>query len=245
MAANAKALRYITYNDSKGIHKAKEHIKYMEANRDHHRNNPHLFSMESDHVDRRQFFRRLEEQKPSPNVAVMHKMVITLSEQERNELQIDLRELGRDVMSRFSAKINRDIDWVGAIHDDRGHPHLHIAYRGRDKNGSRVFIGKAEINELKKIADEEKVRQAERNLGPEKAHRVMDRLQRIAEQEKNRERPSYERGMTGDIMQLIANQIQQAAREAEYDRERASKRSQREMKKEAKRRKNREQGMDR
>lgn len=220
-----KVLNYIGHGP-KMITKAKEHIKYMEANREHHRNNPHLFESEKDHVPRQSFFRRLEKQKISPRHAFMHKMVITLSEQERNELQIDLKELARDTMARFGAKVNCRLDWVGAVHDDQGHPHVHIAIRGRDLDGKPIFIGKQQIRDLREIADQEKVRQAERNLGPEQAEKTMERLNQHVIRESRGNEPNF-----GEILfKGLTVEFEKMIRKADQERKKSRNRRERETK---------------
>ncbi|MDW2798081.1 hypothetical protein RZO55_10890, partial [Clostridium boliviensis] len=122
LAATVKPLRYIKSGEG-AVRSAKNHIKYITAPREHHRNNPHLFDETRNYVNRREFFNELERQKPSPRHAFMHKLVISFSEEERDRLQLDLMELTRDAMARFKVLLNRELDWVAAIHDDKGHPH--------------------------------------------------------------------------------------------------------------------------
>ncbi|WP_411802240.1 hypothetical protein [Bacillus paralicheniformis] len=33
-------------------------------------------------------------------------------------------------MNRFETKYNVKLDWVSAVHDDKGHPHAHVVIRG-------------------------------------------------------------------------------------------------------------------
>lgn len=259
MAANVKILAYIGHQKGH-ITKAKEHIKYMIAPREHHRNNPHLFDKNNDYVNRREFFDRLEQQKPSPRHAFMHKMVITLSEEERGRLKIDLKELARDTMSRFEGKTNHRIDWVGAIHDDRGHPHVHLAFRGRDKDGKPIFIGKEQIRQLRQMADQEKVRQAERTLGPHKAHEILGemRLEQVKKQTRefnqkmqgrsNEQKHEFSNGKQGssvhDLGDALIGGFQQMIREADHEREQAEHQARRELERKAKKKK-RSRGMER
>lgn len=240
MAANVKVLAYIGHQKGH-ITKAKEHVKYMVAPREHHRNNPHLFDENRDYVNRREFFDRLEQQKPSPRHAFMHKMVITLSEEEQGRLKTDLRELARDTMARFEGKSGHRIDWVAAIHDDKGHPHVHIAFRGRDKDGKPIFIGKEQIRQLRQMADQEKVRQAERTLGPHKAHEILGKMrleqakqqtselnQKMQGRSNEQKHGFYHDSKQGsshnlghDLSHALMGGFQQLIREANHERERA------------------------
>lgn len=240
VAANVKVLEYIGHR-GKYISKAKEHIKYMIADREHHRNKPTLFDQDNDKVDRKKFFERLEQQKPSPRHAFMHKMVITLSEEERISLQINLKELARDTMLRFEGKTNHKIDWVGAVHDDKGHPHVHIGFRGRDRNGKPIFMGKEQIRELRKIVDQEKVRQAERNLGVEKAHEKIEKLNHKAQQYKEKGRGMDRSNNLGaGMIQGLTNAFQQLIYEADREREQAQRQQSSRHKKQKKKQKDQE-----
>ncbi|MEH7455620.1 relaxase, partial [Gottfriedia acidiceleris] len=117
MVATVKVLRYIKYNGTpKPIHSAKEHIKYIEADREKHRTKPVLFNGKEDKVDRKEFFKLLEEQ--PKNCVVIHKMVLTMSEDEQKRLKIDMKELARDTMASFETKIGKSLRWCGAYHDD-------------------------------------------------------------------------------------------------------------------------------
>lgn len=256
VAATVKPLRYIP-NGKGAIRTAKDHIKYMTAPREYHRNNPHLFDATRDYVHRREFFDRLEKQRPSRRHAIMHKLVISFSEAERNRLRIDLKELTRDAMSRFETRLGQQLDWVAAIHDDRGHPHVHVVYRGRDLLGKPVFVGKEHLRDLRRIVEEEKVRQVERTFGPEKARQILEDLEKEMEARKRRyrlereapfrpdpdrparvERSDGGRDLTGDLVHGIGNFFERLAREGEREAEQARKQARRA----ARRRKGQERG---
>ena len=240
MAATVKPLRYIKSGEG-AIRSAKNHIKYITAPRKHHRNNPHLFDETRDYVNRREFFNELERQKPSPRHAFMHKLVISFSEEERDRLQIDMMELTRDAMARFKVLLNRELDWVAAIHDDKGHPHVHVVYRGRDKNGKPVFVGKEHLKELRKIVEEEKVRQAERTLGVEKAHEIIKEI-KVLEMQKKLAKEKDEtptRGVGNGLVKGLTDAFAQVLREAEWEREQARREAERRERKKEKKKQNR------
>jgi type IV secretory pathway VirD2 relaxase len=248
MAANVKMLKYISHNGTeKPIHSAKEHIKYMEANREKHRNKPDLFNDKADKLDRREFFKRIQEQ--PKNGVVLHKMVITLSEDERNRLQIDLRELARDTMAAFETQIGRRLDWVAAIHDDEGHPHVHIAFRGRDQDGKQVGIYPIHVKQLKEIADKEKIRQAERNLSRSQVRDIIKELDK--ERESSRyiqyEKSYSDRSVSNrnDFSKDMLNIVEQMIKQSQREIERAQRRAEYEAEREAKRKRNRGRGMER
>lgn len=161
MVAHVKSLGFASHNKGgKPITHIKEHIKYMEVDRDHHRNEPDLFNQDQDNIDRRDFFQKLNEQ-PKRGV-VGHKLVISLSEEERQNYKTDLKELVRDTMNRFEGKHNVQLDWIASVHDDEGHPHAHIVIRGYNEEGKQVGMYPKHIKDFQKFADQEKERQFER-----------------------------------------------------------------------------------
>lgn len=202
MAATVvKMLGYLSNNGTdKPIHKAKEHIKYMEVNRDHHRNNPHLFNQKDNHLDRKDFFKSLEDM-PNQGV-IMHKLVLSLREDDRDNLQIDLKELTRDTVERFQLSMDRRFEWVAAIHDDDGHPHIHVAIKGRDVEGRQIFFAQKNVKDLKRIAHQEKILQAERN--PEVSRSAVRESERDTKQEEREDKAEGRAtGLLGQIQALI------------------------------------------
>lgn len=167
MVAHVKSLGFASHNKGgKPITHIKEHIKYMEADREHHRNEPDLFNQDQDKIDRRDFFQKLNEQ-PKRGV-VGHKLVISLSEEERQNYKTDLKELVRDTMNRFEGKHNVKLDWIASVHDDEGHPHAHIVIRGYNEESKQVGMYPKHIKDFQKFADQEKERQFERQQEPER-----------------------------------------------------------------------------
>ena len=166
MVAHVKSLGFASHNKGgKPITHIKEHIKHIQADREHHRK-PELFSKDRDHVDRREFFHKLNEQ-PRRGV-VAHKLVISLSEEERSNFKTDLKELVRDTLNRFEAKHNVKLDWISAVHDDAGHPHAHVVIRGYNEDGKQIGMYPKHIKDLQQLADQEKERQFERYQEPER-----------------------------------------------------------------------------
>lgn len=235
LAATVKPLRYIKSGEG-AVRSAKNHIKYITAPREHHRNNPHLFDETRNYVNRREFFNELERQKPSPRHAFLHKLVISFSEEERDRLKIDMKELTRDAMARYKALLNREIDWVAAIHDDKGHPHVHVVYRGRDKEGKPIFVGQKHLKELRKIVEEEKVRQAERTFGVEKSHEIIKEIKVLEMQKKlaKEKDKNPTRGVGNGLVKGLTDAFAQIIYEAEREREQAKREAERKARKKKK-----------
>ncbi len=178
MSAHVKSLGFISHqHHARGLRAAKQHVKYITADREHHRRKPELFNDKEDNLDRRVFFQSVTDQ-PQRGV-IAHKMVLTISEDEQQRLGIDLRELVRDTMQRYQALHNVRLDWVSAIHDDEGHPHAHIVVRGYDAAGKQVGFYPKNIRDIQRIAEQEKTLQAERN---QEQQQERDFLKELAEE---------------------------------------------------------------
>lgn len=173
MSAHVKSLGFASHNGGgKPITHIKEHIKYIEADREHHRSQPELFNQDHDHVDRKEFFQKLNEQ-PHRGV-VGHKLVITISEDEQQKYGTDMKTLVRDTMNRFELKHDVRLDWVASVHDDKDHPHAHVVVRGYNEDGKQVGIYPSHIKDLQKFADQEKQRQFERQPEQRNLFREME-----------------------------------------------------------------------
>ncbi|MGW6353371.1 relaxase/mobilization nuclease domain-containing protein [Streptomyces sp. NPDC055080] len=245
MAVNIKVLRYIAHKGTeKPINKAKEHIKYMEANRETHRNNPDLFNGKENDIDRKDFFKRIENQ-PRNGVA-LHKFVITISQDERDRLNIDLRELARDTIAAFETKTGLQLDWVGSIHDDEGHPHVHIAYRGKDLNGKDIFIGPKQIEQLKRVAEREKVRQAELTLSKDQIRDIEKELEKERSYNPEPYEREYRTPIQRDFSKTMFNLVDQLIKQSQRDIERVQNKAWKDEERDGqKRRKNKGRGMER
>lgn len=179
MVAHVKSLGFASHNTGgKPITHIKEHTKYIEADRDHHRNTPELFNQNQDKIDRRDFFQKLNEQ-PKRGV-VGHKMVFSLSEDERERYNTDMKTLVRDTMNRFEGKHNVQLDWVASVHDDEDHPHAHVVIRGYNEEGKQVGIYPSHIKDLQDFADQEKERQFERQQPDRDLLKEMEQEREIA-----------------------------------------------------------------
>ncbi|AQP98315.1 relaxase/mobilization nuclease domain-containing protein [Bacillus sp. 275] len=178
MVAHVKSLGFASHSKGgKPITHIKEHIKYIELDREHHRTPPELFTAAQDIIPRIEFFKKLNEQ-PKRGV-VGHKLVISLSEDEQGRFATDLKELVRDTMNRFEGKHNVKLDWIAAVHDDKGHPHAHIVIRGYNQDGKQVGLYPSHLKDLQTFAEQEKERQFERSKGKRKSR---DFLRELAEE---------------------------------------------------------------
>jgi type IV secretory pathway VirD2 relaxase len=164
MTALMRTIGFESYNNrKKGDPKAaaKRHTKYIEEEKAHHRNKPVLFNDKENVVNRIDFYQKINKQ---PNRGVVaHKFILSLSEEEWKRGKIDLREWTRETMSSYQMKNKKQLDWVGAIHLDEGHPHVHIVVRGIDNQGRQVGFYPKNINQMQTIVEQQRERLEKRN----------------------------------------------------------------------------------
>jgi hypothetical protein len=187
LTAHVKHLGFASFRgkEKNPIAAIKRHIKYIEEDKEHHQNTPQLFNAESDFVQRREVYGKLNAQ-PKQGV-VGHKLVITLSEDEWRRGKIDFKELVRETMSSYAMRNKISLDWVAAVHHDEGHPHAHVVILGRDDQGRQVGLYKKQIKQIQQIAEHQRERLATRNLQREQ-ERTLEALLRDLEQERPMER---------------------------------------------------------
>jgi hypothetical protein len=159
MSVMVKALGYYSHKQgTRGLSKLKQHLKYLEHGKQH-QNEPKGFDPERDDVTRRQFMGQMHEQPPRGVVA--HKLVLSLSQDERDRHGIDMKHLVRDTMADFERATGRSLRWVAFEHDDPGHPHVHVVVAGYDNAGKQVGIYPKDLKDLAQLADRQLGRQAE------------------------------------------------------------------------------------
>ena len=56
--------------------------------------------------------------------------------------RVDLERLTRDLMTRMERDLATRLEWVAVSHFNTGHPHVHVALRGRRADGSALMLGR-------------------------------------------------------------------------------------------------------
>ena len=56
--------------------------------------------------------------------------------------QLDMQQLARGVMARVEREDGAGLEWVAVAHYNTGHPHVHIAMRGIDRQGREIRLPK-------------------------------------------------------------------------------------------------------
>lgn len=155
MAVMVKTLGYFSHKGGKtagGLSKLKAHLKYLEHGKIHE-NDPRGFDRDSDLVRRRDFLNVVEQQ-PERGV-IAHKLVFSLSQDERDRLGVNLKDVVRDTMSAWESRLGRNLTWIGFEHIDKGHPHAHVVVAGY-ADGKQVGIFERDLRWLQETADRSK-----------------------------------------------------------------------------------------
>lgn len=155
-----------TLNKSRPYRALNKHIKYILDQKENQRNKVEPFGkFDHEKPTRKGFMKKLREQKQHGVIA--HRLIFSLSEEERNNYNVDLKELVRDSLEQYEARWKTKLDWIGAIHDVEGHPHAHIVIRGRDELDRSVYINTDRMQQMARYAERSKERQRDRVKEPE------------------------------------------------------------------------------
>jgi len=196
VAVMIKALGFYSHKGGPGgIRKVRQHLKYLEFAKEH-RNEPEGFNDREENVSRSEFMERIQEQ-PERGV-IAHKLVFSLSEDERDRCGVSMRELVQESMAQWSQELGRELHWVGFEHDDPGHPHVHVVVAGY-AGGRQLGLYERDIRNIRTLADRERERQAERTLTLERSFKeqrtIAQEIERLAREEREHERDrGWDRG---------------------------------------------------
>lgn len=160
MPVLVKALGYYSYKGGKqaqGLSKVKAHLKYLEHGKEHP-NQPRGFSHDQDERSRGDFLDRVGKQ--AERGVIAHKLVFSLSQNERDELGTNMRELVRETMADWSRRLGRPLDWIAFEHLDDGHPHVHVVVAGY-AGEKQVGVYERDLIALRASSERAKTRQAE------------------------------------------------------------------------------------
>lgn len=185
MAVMVKTLGYYSHKGgraAKGLTNLKSHLKYLQYGKPHE-NEPRGFTRDSDEYSRSDFYNKVAAQ-PERGV-IAHKLVFSLSQDERDRLGVDLKQVVRDVMSAWEARLGRLLEWIGFQHEDKGHPHVHVVVGGY-AGGKQVGIYERDLHWLRQTADQSKEslsKEPIRELTPQqdatRLHRQMEEHARV------------------------------------------------------------------
>ncbi|MGL4263354.1 MAG: DUF3363 domain-containing protein [Afipia sp.] len=139
-----------------GSKRADAHLRYLQRDgttRDGARGT--LYGPDTDTMDGRDFLDRGRDDR--------HQFRFIVAPEDGDRLQ-DLRGFTRDVMRQMEEDLGTKLDWVGIDHFNTGHPHSHVAIRGKDDLGKDLIIAQDYITDGLRIRAQERVTL---ELGPE------------------------------------------------------------------------------
>ena len=161
---------YLT-GDNQGMGRAQAHVRYIQfrGGKDKDEEQRSFFNGTRDEI----IGKEVRDAVACQNVraTVMHKLILSPGVQGA-----DVKEYCREVMADLSSRKGLDLDWYGVQHDNTDNPHVHIVVMGKDENGRRVKLTKADYTKIKEAGD----RYLERN-------RLLDREEKDKEREPSKE----------------------------------------------------------
>lgn len=135
---------------------AKAHIRYIAfRSREVPGNEKGIFDRDQDHAQVDKFLKRLDDRLTRhPEVPKLHKLVLSFSEEQwKNCGYTSWKPIAREVMDKFEQRTGKRVEWVGAEHMAKGHPHCHIAmkatYTDKDGKEHRLRLTKADVKVFK------------------------------------------------------------------------------------------------
>lgn len=149
---------------SKDIGNLKAHLKYIGFRSREKKDDKGFFSKDSNNANYKDFINRVKDNKAlrHPKSIKAHKLVFSLREEEYKAYKRsnkDYKDLIRETIKEYEDKYGMKLDWIASIHEEQGHPHVHVVIKGvsedRDKKWKRIFFRKEDFKELKDIFNKE------------------------------------------------------------------------------------------
>ncbi|WP_436664470.1 relaxase MobL (plasmid) [Alicyclobacillus acidoterrestris] len=138
----------------KDIKSARNNVKYIGfRSRETLEEERGLFNRTIDHGADYQIFLNKIEKHPAlqhENTVKMHTMILSMYESDYRALQdsgSNLKDLAREVMKDLEERKGMKLEWIGAVHENSGHPHVHLAIMSvgetEDGKSRRLYLDKA------------------------------------------------------------------------------------------------------
>jgi len=157
----------------KGFAAARAHMRYIERDgttRDGGRGQ--LYGADANKVDGKAWLDQADGDR--------HQFRFIVSPEDGAEYD-DLKELTRRLMARMEDDLGTKLDWVAVDHFNTGHPHTHIALRGKDDRGKDLIIAREYITQGMRERAAELV---DLDLGPRTTDAIQDKLRGEVDQER-------------------------------------------------------------
>ncbi|ESQ78691.1 DUF3363 domain-containing protein [Asticcacaulis sp. YBE204] len=155
----------------KGLGAARAHLKYLQRDgttRDGQAGA--LYDRDSDRADGKAFLDTCADDR--------HLFRIIVAPEDSDQYD-DLKGLTRRLMTQMEKDLGTRLEWVAVDHFNTGHPHTHIAIRGRDDQGQDLIMARDYISNGIRARAEALVTL---DLGPQTEHEVTDSLRREIDQ---------------------------------------------------------------
>jgi type IV secretory pathway VirD2 relaxase len=124
-----------------------------------------LYGPDNDRVDRQALVERSQGDR--------HQFRFIIAPEDGDRLS-DLRSFTRDVMRQMEQDLGTRLDWVAVDHFNTGHPHSHVALRGKDDLDKDLIIAQDYITDGIRLRAQER---ATLELGPETDLELRTKLQ--------------------------------------------------------------------
>ena len=148
----------------KDICNLEAHLKYIGFRSREKKEDKGFFSRDSNNSNYKDFINRIKDNKAlrHPKSIKAHKLVFSLREDEYKAYKRsgkDYKDLIRETIKEYEEKHGIKLDWIASIHEEEGHPHIHVVIKGvsEDRNGKfkRIFFRKEDFQELKDVFNKE------------------------------------------------------------------------------------------
>ncbi|QNA83774.1 relaxase/mobilization nuclease and DUF3363 domain-containing protein [Sphingomonas sp. So64.6b] len=157
----------------KGAGAAVAHLRYLQRDGTTRTGEPgQLYGRDDDAVDGKAFHER--------GSGDRHQFRFIVSAEDGAEYE-DLKPLTRRLMARVEEDLGTKLDWVAVDHFNTGHPHTHIAVRGKDHLGADLVIAR---DYLTTGMRERACELVDLDLGPRSAREIETGLRAEVEQER-------------------------------------------------------------
>ncbi|MBP1296417.1 type IV secretory pathway VirD2 relaxase [Bradyrhizobium elkanii] len=142
------------------------HLRYVQRDGVTREGQPgQLYDAGNDRADGRDFTER--------SGGDRHQFRFIVAPEDSAELS-DLKPFVRDLMRQMEQDLGTRLDWVAADHFNTGHPHTHVALRGRDDDGKDLVIARDYIAHGLRARASDLIT---RELGPETEIEAVRKLQ--------------------------------------------------------------------
>lgn len=209
---------FVSTKFKKNLGEAKNHVRYI-AFRARETNEKYgLWDEEKEQVSVEEFCSSLEDKRTShSSIAKIHTVLFSMSGDEWNRSEFqdgNYKEMIRNIMKDFQLSKGITLSWVAAEHNEKGHPHVHVAIKSVYKDGDgverRLNISKEDREWFKDAFRQEKNRIRGYELEP--PEREFDRSKRM-----NPEPPSISKGFIDSLIFQINRRLQQEEFEREQE----------------------------